>query len=100
MSVIENHISSNLCNELLAKVVKKHVPPKYRLVPIVHSNTIKNCSTILQAFSSRSLSLSSFVSFIFFHKGKDTSEVPQPSVYHLAYVFPIFFCFHKYFINK
>ena len=38
-----------------------------------------------------------FFSFFFLHKSKDTTAIPQPSVQHLVYVFPIFFCFHIYF---
>ena len=66
---------------------------------IVHNATIKNCSTVLQAFSSRFLSLFLCILYFLFHEGKDTSAILQPSVYHLAYVSPIFFCFHKYFNN-
>ena len=64
---------------------------------IVHKDTIKNCSTSLQAFSFWSLSLC--ILYFLFHKGKDTCRIPQPRVQHLIYVFPISFRFHKCFNN-
>ena len=66
---------------------------KYSWSLIVHKNTVKNCSTALQAISFWSLSLHPF------YKGKGTSAIPQPSVQHLVYVFPIFFPFYKCFNN-
>ena len=38
--------------------------------------------------------------YFFFHKGKDTSPIPQPSVHRLVYAFRIFFCFYKSFNNS
>ena len=55
---------------------------------IVHENTIKNWSTAVQAFSFRSLSL--YILYFFFHKGKNTSAIPQPSVQHLVDVSFVF----------
>ena len=84
--MIENQVSGYLYNELFSESIEK----KYTVFQsmawsfIVHENTIKNCSTALQAFSFQSLSFVSFASF--FHKGKDTSAIPQPSVQHLVYV--------------
>ena len=43
--------------------------------------------------------LSFCILYFIFHKGKDTSAIPQPSVQHLMYVFPIFFRFYKCFNN-
>ena len=43
--------------------------------------------------------LSLFITYFLFHKSKDTSAIPQPSVQHLVYVFPIFFHVHKCFDN-
>ena len=64
---------------------------------IVHKNAIKNCSTALQAFSCRSLSF--YILYFLFHKGKNTFGIPQPSVQYLIYLFPIFFRFHNCFNN-
>ena len=83
--------------------MKKNVRPfKVWLGPlrIFHKNTIKNCSTVLEIFSSWSLSLSLSLSLSFslsplFHKSKDTSAISQPSVHYLVYVFLIFFRFHR-----
>ena len=63
---------------------------------IVHKNTIKNWSTALQVSYFWSLFL---YPFFLFHKGKDTSAVPQPSVQYLVYIFLIFFRFYKCFNN-
>ena len=45
------------------------------------------------------LSLSLCILYFLFHKSKDTSAIPQPSIQHLVYVFPIFFRFHECFDN-
>ena len=77
--MIENHILNMLFNDLFsqssefstaktAQLFSKHFPP--------------------------GLSLSLYPLFLF-HKGKDTTAIPQPSVHHVVYVFPIFFRFHK-----
>ena len=63
---------------------------------IVHQNTIRNCSTALKAFSS---GVSLYIFYFLFHKGKDTSAIPQPSVQHLVYAFPFFFRFRECFHN-
>ena len=93
--MIENNISDNLYNELFTKSSEEKFMA-WSL--IVHKNTIKNCSTVLQVFSSQP----PFTTCIFcslFHGGKDISAIPQPSVHHLVYVSLIFFRFHKYFNN-
>ena len=43
--------------------------------------------------------LSLCILYFLFDKGKVASAIPQPSVQHLVYVFPIFFRFRKCF-NK
>ena len=59
LSMIENRISGNLCNDRFSKgsEEKSTAIPSMAWSLIVHKNTIKNCSTVLQAFFSRSLSL-------------------------------------------
>ena len=52
--MVENHISGNLYNEFFSESNKEKT---MALSLIVYRNTIKNCSTVLQAFSFRSLSL-------------------------------------------
>ena len=91
--MIENRISGYLYNELFSESNEESCATFQSMVwsLIVHKNTIKNCSTALQAFSFRPLSLC--ILYLLFHKGKDTFGIPQPSVQHLVYVFPIFFRF-------
>ena len=59
MSVIENHISGYLYNEHCSENNEEKCAAFQSIAwsLIVHKNTIKNCSTALQAFSFRSLSL-------------------------------------------
>ena len=72
--MIENCISGYLYNELFSKINEEKSTASQNIAwsVIVHKNTIKNCSTVLQAFSfgslsfSLSLSLSLSVSFISF----------------------------------
>ena len=101
MSMIVNHISGYLYNEIFSKSNEEKCTVFQSMAWsfIVHKNPIENCSAALQAFSFRSLSLSLCILYFLFHKGKDTSAIPQPSVQHLVYVFPIFFRFHKCFNN-
>ena len=86
--MIENHISGNLYNELFSESSeeKMYGISKYGLVPIVHKYTIKNCSSVSQAFFSRSLCILYFL----FHKNQGTSAIRQSRI-----CFPIFFCFHE-----
>ena len=93
--MIENRISGHLYNERFSESKEEKCTAFESMVWSlnVHKNTIKNCSAALQAFSFRSLSL-------FFHKGKDTYEIPQPSVQHLVYVFPFPFVFIKALITS
>ena len=93
--MIENRISGYLHDELFNKSNEEKCTAFQSMAWsfIVHKNTIK---TALQAFFLRSLP--SIIYFLF-HKGNDISAINQPSVQHLVYVFPIFFCFHKCFNN-
>ena len=97
--MIKNRISGYLYNELSSESNEKKSTAFQSMAWSlnVHKNTIKNCSTGLQTLSFRSISFC--ILYFLFHKGKDTSAIPQPSVQELVYVFPIFFCFHKCFNN-
>ena len=77
--MIGNYITSNLYNEVFSESSEP--------------STVK----IAQLFSKHFIpDLSLFVSFIsFFIKARDTFAIPQSSVHHLVYDFPMFFCFHK-----
>ena len=57
--MIENHISSNLYNEPFSESSEENCTAFQSMAwfLIVHKNTIKNCSTALQAFSFQSISL-------------------------------------------
>ena len=92
VSTIGNRISGYLRNELFSKSNKEKCTTFQSMAwsLIFHKNTIKNWSTALQAFSFWSLSL---YPLFYFHKGKDTSAIPKPSVPRLVYVFLIFFVF-------
>ena len=83
--MIENRVSGYLYNELFSESNKEKctVFQSMAWYFIVHKNTIKNCSTALQVFSFPSLSFC--ILYFLFHKGKDTSAIPQPSVQHLVY---------------
>ena len=95
--MIENRISGYLYNELFSKGNEEKCTTTFQSMAwslIVHKN---NCSTAPQPFSFRSLSLYTLFPF---HKSKDTSAIPQSSVQHLVYVFPIFFVFINAFITS
>ena len=83
---------------LLAKVVKKNVRSfKVWLGPsLIIKILLKSAQLLSKHFSPR---LSLGILYFLFHKGKDTSVIPQSSVHHLVYVFPIFFRFRKCFNN-
>ena len=59
VSMIENRIASYLYNELFSEINEGKYTAFQRMAwsLIVHKNPIKNCSTALQTFSFRSLSL-------------------------------------------
>ena len=78
VSMIENHNSGYLYNELLAKVMKKNV--RSFKEQLGHLFFILLSKHFLSGFSVCIL-------YFLFHKGKDTSAVPQPSGQYLVYVF-------------
>ena len=74
----------------LAIVVKKNVWPFQEwLGPSFFIKIQLQTAHILSKHfpSGLSLSLSLCILYFLFHKGKDNSEVPQPSIQHLVYVF-------------
>ena len=91
--MIENRISDYLYNELFRESNEEKCTAFQSMTwsLIVHKNTIKNCSTTLQAFSFRSLALS--ILYFLFHKDKGTSGIAQPSVPYLIHVLPYFISF-------
>ena len=96
--MIENRISGYLYNELFSERNVEQYTAFQSLAwsLIVHKNAIKkllNCSPTKYFPSGLSLRILYFL----FHKVKNTSAIPQPSVQDLVYVFPIFFRFHKCF---
>ena len=77
--MIGNRISGDMYNELFRESNQ-------------HKNAIKNCPIALQTFSFLSLSLC--ILYFLFHKGKDTSAVPQSSDHHPVYVLLYFLSFY------
>ena len=84
--------------DFLAELMKKNVQLfKAWLGPLLFTKLLLENAQLL---SKRFLSaLPLCILYFLFHKDKDTSAIPQPSVQHLLYVFPIFFRFHKCFNN-
>ena len=79
--------------------MKKNAWPfKVWLGPLLFIKILLKTAQLLSKHCPSGLSLSLYPLFPF-HKGKDTSAIPQPSVQHLVYLFPIFFCFYKCFNN-
>ena len=96
MSVIQNRISGICIMNYLAKVMKKNVRPfKVWRGSLLYIKILLKTAQLLSTHFPSDLSLC--ILYLLFHKGKDTSAIPQPSVQHLVYVFPIFFRFHKFF---
>ena len=99
VSIIEDRISSYLYNELFCKINDK----KWRAFKnmacslIVYKNTIRNCSTALQAFLFRSISLYPF--FSFFIKARILLQFLSQAFSIFLMFSPIFFRFHKCFNN-
>ena len=90
VSMIENRISGYLYNELFSESNEEKCTAFQSMAwsLIVHKNTIKNCSTALQAFSFRPLSL--FVSFIsFFIKARTLLEFLNQA-FNILYMFSPF----------
>ena len=95
--MIENQISGYLHNEPVSESNEEKCTFKIWLGPL---SFIKILVKTAQLLSRHFLSgLSVFILYFFFHKGKDTSAIPQPSVQNPVYVFPIFFRFQKCFNN-
>ena len=78
--MIKNHISGNLYNELFSKSSEEKCMASSR---IVHKNAIKNCSAVLQQSKHFPPCISLGNLCFPFHKGKDTSAIPQPSAQYL-----------------
>ena len=96
--MIENRVPGYVYNELFIKSNEEKCTALQRIVWsfIVHKNTIKAAQLLCKYFLP---GLSLYTLYFFFHKCKDSSVVPQPSVKHFIYVFRIFFRFHKCFNN-
>ena len=82
-----------------AKVMKKNVltPSKVWIGPLLFIKMLLETAQLLPKHFPSGLSLC--ILYFLFHKSKDTSAIPQPSVQHLVCVFHIFFRFHKCFNN-
>ena len=82
----------------IEKVMKKNVRSfKVWLGPLLLIKIQLKTAQLLSKHFPSGLSLC--ILYFLFHEGKDTFTIPQPSVQHLVYVFPIFFRFHKCFNN-
>ena len=78
--------------------MKKNVQPfKVWLGPLLFIKILLKTAQLFSKHFPSGLSLCML--YFRFHKGKVASAIPQSSVQHLVYVFPIFFRFHKCF-NK
>ena len=70
----------------LVKIIKKNVRPfKEWLSPLFFIKILLKTAQLLSKHFPSSLSLC--ILYFLFHKGKDTSAVPQPNVQYLVYVF-------------
>ena len=92
--MLENHISDNLYDELISKSSERCMAFQSMALPL-----IKNSSTVLQQSRYFLPGPSLCIFYFIFHKDKDSSEIPHPSVHYLVYVFPIFFYYHRCFNN-
>ena len=96
--MIENRISGYLYNQLFSESKKENVRScKAWLGPLLFIKILLKTAQLLSKHFPSGLSLC--ILYFIFHKGKNTSAIPQPSFQHLIYVFPIFFRFHKCFNN-
>ena len=83
--MIENHISGYLYTELFSEGNEENVRPfKQWLGPLFFIKILLKTAQLLSQHFPSDLSLCIF--YFLFHKSKDTSTVPQPSVQHLACV--------------
>ena len=81
MSMVENHISGYLYNELLSEVnEKKYMAFQTMAWSLFIKNPTKNCSTAPPS------GLSLCIFYFLFYKGKYNSAVPLPRVQHLVYI--------------
>ena len=92
--MIENRISGYLYNGLFSKSNKEKCTAFQTMAwsLIVDQSTIQNCSTALQAFPFRSLSLYA----LFPLKARILLQFLSQA-FNILYVFPIFFRFYKFF---
>ena len=93
--MVENRVSGYLCNELFSESNEEKCTAVQSMALFIKI-LLKTTQLLSKHFPS---GLSLCIIYFLFHKGKDTSAIPQPSVHHLVYVFSIFFRFHKYFNN-
>ena len=79
--MIENLISGYLYNELFSKSNEEKLRPfKVWLGPLLFIKTLLKFAQLLSKHFPCGLSLCML--YFLFHKGKDTSAIPQPSVHH------------------
>ena len=91
--MMKNCISGYLYNEIFSESNEEKCTAFKRMTWSV-SYTIKILIKTAQLHSKNFLpGLSLCILYFLFHKGKDTSAVPQPSFQHLVYVFPFSFVF-------
>ena len=76
----------------LAKEMKKNLRPfKVWLGPLLFIKILLQTAQLLPKHFPSSISLC--ILYFLFHKSKDTSTIPQPSVQHLVYISPFSFVF-------
>ena len=98
MSMIETRITGYLYNKRFSESNEESVRPfKVWLGPLLFIKILLKTTQLL--FKHFSSDVPIRILYFLFQKDKNTSAIPQPSVQHLVYVFPIFFLFHKCF-NK
>ena len=85
--MIENHMPGNLYNELFSESSEEICTAfQSMLGPLLFIKILLKTGHLLYKHFPPGLPL--FASFIsVFYKGKDTSTIPQPGVYHLVFVF-------------
>ena len=86
--MIENQISGYFYNELVSESNEEKCMAFQWLSPLLFIKILLKTAQLLSKHFPSGLSLS--ILYFLFHKGKDTSGIPQPSVRHLIYVFAIF----------
>ena len=86
--MIENHISDYFYNELFCEINEE----KGTAFQSIDCSQ-KYCKTAQLLSKHFPSGLSLCIIYFLFHKDKDISAIPQPSVYYLIYVFSISFVF-------